>query len=98
METGRSSPQDAQPSASDTLSDPPSTLPRPADDPASKNQDLTRSLTSEKLRDVTDAVLSFLSTANNETLGACAIGLCATTYLVLGGRRNSAACYVGGIE
>ncbi len=39
---------------------------------------------SEKLRDVTDAALHFLSNASNETLGACAVGLCASTYLVLG--------------
>lgn len=42
------------------------------------------SMTSDKFRDVTDVVLNFLSTASNETLGACAVGLCATTYLVLG--------------
>jgi hypothetical protein len=41
-------------------------------------------MTSDKFRGVTDAVLNFLSTASNETLGACAVGLCATTYLVLG--------------
>lgn len=31
-----------------------------------------------------DATLRFFATASNETLGACAIGLCASTYLVLG--------------
>src|SRR2546421_4056543 len=41
-------------------------------------------MTSDKFRDVTDAVLDFLSTASNETLGACAVALCAITYLVLG--------------
>lgn len=38
----------------------------------------------ERVRMFTDKALRFLSTANNETLGACAVGLCATTYLVLG--------------
>lgn len=33
---------------------------------------------------LTDVALTFLSNASNETLGACAIGLCATTYFVLG--------------
>lgn len=31
-----------------------------------------------------DAALNFFATASNETLGACAVGLCASTYLVLG--------------
>jgi hypothetical protein len=39
---------------------------------------------SDKLRGITNAALNFLSNASNETLGACAIGLCASTYLVLG--------------
>lgn len=38
----------------------------------------------ERLRNVTDATLRFFATASNETLGACAVGLCASTYLVLG--------------
>jgi hypothetical protein len=42
------------------------------------------STTSTRIRYFTDAALKFLSTASNETLGACAIGLCASTYLVLG--------------
>ena len=36
------------------------------------------------LRGLTDASLNFLATASNGTLGACAVGLCASTYLVLG--------------
>lgn len=36
------------------------------------------------LRHTTDHVLQFLSTASNETLGACVVGLGATTYIVLG--------------
>lgn len=31
-----------------------------------------------------DATLRFFATASNETLGACVVGLCASTYLVLG--------------
>ncbi|RVX69867.1 hypothetical protein B0A52_05701 [Exophiala mesophila] len=31
-----------------------------------------------------DATLRFFANASNETLGACAVGLCASTYLVLG--------------
>ena len=33
---------------------------------------------------VIDATLRFFANASNETLGACAVGLCASTYLVLG--------------
>lgn len=36
------------------------------------------------LQSFTDKALNFLSTASNETLGACLVGLCATTYMVLG--------------
>ena len=53
-------------------------VPKPNTEPASKNE------TSKTVRNLTDALLSFLSSASNETLGACAIGLCASTYLVLG--------------
>jgi hypothetical protein len=80
MELEPCSSQEAQSSAPNATSD----SPKPADDPANKNQDLTTPVASEKLRDITDAVLNFLSNASNETLGACAVGLCATTYLVLG--------------
>ena len=38
----------------------------------------------DTIRVFTDAALKFLANANNETLGACAIGLCASTYLILG--------------
>lgn len=37
-----------------------------------------------KARDLTSRALHFLSNASNETLGACAVGLCAATWLVLG--------------
>lgn len=39
---------------------------------------------SDRLRSITDATLRFLGDASNETLGACAVGLAASTYLVLG--------------
>jgi hypothetical protein len=84
MELEPCSSQEAQSCAPNATSDPPNTLPKLAGNPANKNQDLTTPVASEKLRDITDAVLNFLSNASNETLGACAIGLCATTYLVLG--------------
>ena len=37
-----------------------------------------------KARELTTKILDFLSTANNETLGACVVGLGAVTYFVLG--------------
>lgn len=37
-----------------------------------------------KVQALTDRALHFLATASNETLGACLIGLGATTYFVLG--------------
>ena len=40
--------------------------------------------TKDKIRDVTDATLKFLSNASNETIRACMIGLGATTYFLLG--------------
>jgi hypothetical protein len=39
---------------------------------------------SAKLQELTNRVLRFLSTASNETLAACVVGLCASTYLILG--------------
>ncbi len=39
---------------------------------------------SATIQEITNRVLQFLSTASNETLGACVVGLCASTYLVLG--------------
>jgi hypothetical protein len=84
MELEPRSSQEARSSAPNVTSDPPNTVPEPAVDPANKNQDLPTPVASEKLRDITDAALNFLSNASNETLGACVVGLCATTYLVLG--------------
>ena len=37
-----------------------------------------------KVEDLTDRVLRFFSAANNETLGACAVGLASIIYFVLG--------------
>ena len=37
-----------------------------------------------KGKDLTSRALEFLSTASNETLGACGVALCASTYFVLG--------------
>ncbi|KAI4216779.1 MAG: hypothetical protein LQ351_000728 [Letrouitia transgressa] len=37
-----------------------------------------------KLEELLSHILRFLSTANNETLAACLVALCATTYVVLG--------------
>lgn len=42
------------------------------------------STTSASLQDLSDRALHFISTASNETLGACLVGLGASTYLVLG--------------
>jgi hypothetical protein len=39
---------------------------------------------SDRIRSFTDSALKFLSNASNETLGACVVGLCASTYLLLG--------------
>jgi hypothetical protein len=42
------------------------------------------STSSERISSFTTSALRFLAGASNETLGACAVGLCASTYLVLG--------------
>ena len=51
---------------------------------ASQSHNANDSRVSTKARDLTSRALEFLSTANSETLGACAVGLCAVTYFVLG--------------
>ncbi|KAL9631921.1 MAG: hypothetical protein Q9164_005631 [Protoblastenia rupestris] len=51
---------------------------------ASNSKDQTISDVSIRARDWTSHVLRFLSNASNETLGACLVGLGATTYLLLG--------------
>lgn len=55
---------------------------KPPAEPTSKRNEMA--IPSAKIRSFTDAILNFLSDASNETLGVCAIGLCASTYLVLG--------------
>lgn len=57
-------------------------IPKPSTEPTSKQNETSNS--SKTVRSLTDALLNFLASASNETLGACAIGLCASTYLVLG--------------
>lgn len=59
----------------DAISSPPLTSPAPVAAP---------SVASERLRSITDAALRFVANASNETLGACAVGLAASTYLILG--------------
>ena len=39
---------------------------------------------SAQARDLTSRILEFLSNASNETLGACLVGLAASTWLILG--------------
>ena len=53
--------------------------------------------TSERLRTFQNSALQFLSNASNETLGACAVGLAASTYLVLGRLGLVLIGAVGGI-
>lgn len=64
-------------------SNPPSTTPAPAEtsDTAYRQGE---SAVSSRARDLTTNALDFLSNASNETLGACGVALCATTYFVLG--------------
>ncbi|GAB7352223.1 hypothetical protein MBLNU459_g2697t1 [Dothideomycetes sp. NU459] len=50
-----------------------------------------------QLQEVTDRALRFLSHASNETLGACLVGLSATTYFVLGRVGLVLIGVVGGI-
>lgn len=49
-----------------------------------KSTVVTPSAASMQLQDMVDKALHFLSHASNETLGACLVGLAATTYFVLG--------------
>lgn len=51
---------------------------------ADSTRSKTREEVSAKIQELTSHVLQFLSNASNETLGACLVGLGATTYLVLG--------------
>ncbi|KAH0279587.1 hypothetical protein KCU91_g1643, partial [Aureobasidium melanogenum] len=49
-----------------------------------KSVAVTASAASAQLQDIVDKALHFLSHASNETLGACLVGLAATTYFILG--------------
>lgn len=49
-----------------------------------KSAAVTAPTASMQLQDMVDKALHFLSHASNETLGACLVGLAATTYFVLG--------------
>ncbi|EME42168.1 hypothetical protein DOTSEDRAFT_73075 [Dothistroma septosporum NZE10] len=87
---------DTRPDVADAGNNAPVAVPdeAPIDDPSSvkkENADViasarTSSTTSgaSALQRLTDHALEFLSHASNETLGACLVGLGATTYLVLG--------------
>ena len=48
-----------------------------------ENKDYTPSMATT-LQTLVDRILHFVSHASNETLGACVVGLCASTYFVLG--------------
>ena len=78
--------------------------PSPSKPDAAHSPDLRQSsLTSStlaasyRLRAFQDSALRFLSNASNETLGACAVGLAASTYLVLGRLGLVLIGAVGGI-
>lgn len=62
---------------------PPAETPEPIP-PPQKDQNATSKAPPLDLRALTDHALTFLSTASNETLGACLVGLGASTYLILG--------------
>jgi PXA domain/Sorting nexin C terminal len=79
----------ADPSPSTPTSRPPS---RSISTPAS-----AASTASDRLRAFQNTALRFLSTASNETLGACAVGLAASTYLLLGRLGLVLIGTVGGI-
>ena len=86
---------DTRPELADAGDNAPVAVPDEAaiDDASSKKENAevipsarTSSTTSgaSALQRLTDTALDFLSHASNETLGACLVGLGATTYLVLG--------------
>ncbi|KAF7504483.1 hypothetical protein GJ744_002163 [Endocarpon pusillum] len=56
-------------------------MPKPSTEATTKQNETSNT---SKVRSLTDALLNFLASASNETLGACAVALCASTYLVLG--------------
>ena len=56
-----------------------------------------RSAKLTKAQELTNGILRFLSTASNETLGACLVGLCAITYFILGRVGLVVIGIVGGV-
>lgn len=52
--------------------------------PSQNAASTTESPLSQRIQDLTNKALQFLSTASNETMGAILVGLCGTTYLALG--------------
>ncbi|KPI40028.1 uncharacterized protein AB675_11274 [Cyphellophora attinorum] len=72
-------------------------IPAQPTSPARTTSTTTTPTTSERLRTFQDSALHFLSNASNETLGACAVGLAASTYLVLGRLGLVLIGAVGGI-
>jgi hypothetical protein len=71
-------PQSAE-NASPPAIEPPVEPPTKTGEPTPPSQTLQTTA-----QQITDHALTFLSNASNETLGACLVGLGATTYLVLG--------------
>lgn len=69
--------------------------PPKADHPGT-NQSNER-LLSSKVQDLTDTLLDWLSNASNESLGACLVGLGASTYFILGRVGLLLIGIVGGI-
>ena len=57
----------------------------------------TASAATIQIQDITDRALRFFSQASNETLGACLVGLSATTYFILGRVGLLLIGLVGGI-
>ncbi|KAI5203894.1 hypothetical protein E4T39_03958 [Aureobasidium subglaciale] len=62
-----------------------------------KSAAVTASATTIQIQDITDKALRFISHASNETLGACLVGLGATTYFILGRVGLLLIGVVGGI-
>ena len=73
------------PSSTDELAPKQTPAPPPAEalEPL-KDEATTSNAPAIDIKALTDRTLDFLATANNETLGACLVGLGAGTYLVLG--------------
>lgn len=68
-----------------------------ATEPVNEALDQTDQDASSSVQAITDRALQFLSTASNETLGACVVGLSACTYILLGRVGLVLIGIVGGI-